>query len=196
VNCSISCHNTPRKLNFVFINNTVNNKNSESAVTKTAGRFLLTDPDLLSSFVRIVVTNTNVHDNKAVMDLFDSLCDWFKLLKDHEITIPETFEIDTLIKCFDIIFEVDHHVLLGLLFNFFHFYIRSFMSVDIFLHKLIGDRILENWFFRFFLHWDFKIRTAFFQILVYHVSVSGIISFIFLVSKIGGLFGIFFYFRF
>jgi hypothetical protein len=142
---------------------------------KAAGRFLISDPDLLSQFVTIVIMRTNVHESKAVMEMFDCLIDWWKVMKENNLTLTETFDIDILLKSFDIIVDIDHHILLGLLFNFLHLYVRTFGAVDKYQLKLVSDRILGSWFYKLFLHWDFKLRCCFHQLIVYHVRLFSII---------------------
>ena len=85
----------------------------------------------------------------GVMFLFDCLNDWWKTLKDNSLSLPETFEFDLLLKCFDILIEIDYHVTLGLLFQFLHTHLVSFSAVLSFWKRIVGEKILGSWFFRF-----------------------------------------------
>jgi len=142
----------------------------ETECMKAASRFLLTDTDLLSEYLAIIIPRTSAHDSKGVMFLFDCLNDWWKTLKDNSLSLPETFEFDLLLKCFDILIEIDYHVTLGLLFQFLHTHLVSFSAVLSFWKRIVGEKILGSWFFRFFLHWDFKIRCTFHQLVVFQVA--------------------------
>ena len=75
----------------------------EEEFTKASSKFLLTDPDLLSQYLSILLPRTSAHSEKGVISLFDCLGEWWKALKEHSIALPESLNIDLLIKCFDIL---------------------------------------------------------------------------------------------
>uniref|UniRef100_A0A7S4PGS5 Uncharacterized protein n=1 Tax=Paramoeba aestuarina TaxID=180227 RepID=A0A7S4PGS5_9EUKA len=141
----------------------------EAEFSKASSKFLLTDPELLSEYLSIVIPRTSAHSEKAVMHLFECLGEWWKTLKENSIPLPESLNIDLLIECFNILVEIDHHVSLNLLFVFLYSHLQSFSTIPSFKTKLIGEKILGSWFFHFFLHWDFKIRCTFYQILAFQV---------------------------
>jgi hypothetical protein len=136
---------------------------------KVTSKFLLTDPDLLCTYLSIMAPRTVASDVRSVMYFFDYLNEWMKVLKENGIPFPRSFDLDLLLKCCDIIIELDHHVLCNLLLSFLYNHMRTIAAVPKFRKVLVGERVLRDWFFSLFLHWDSKIRCFFYQLLTFQV---------------------------
>jgi hypothetical protein len=136
-------------------------------LTKT---FLLIDPALVNSYMRITFSRTSVYEIFAMIDALSSLESWMKELQEHKRPLPPQFDCEYFSTAFDVILEAEHHQIISRILTLFYTYSDLFLG-DV-RRRLFGDFLLKKHFFRLFLHWDYNVRNIFQQLLIFKVTTN------------------------
>lgn len=91
---------------------------------------------------------------------------WFSYFREAKRTIPKSFDCQFFLDGFDIIIELDHHVLVSRVLSFFYTNAYLFRGE----HRMMIFDFLIQKHFSLFSHWDPLVRQYYHQFIIYKMS--------------------------
>lgn len=136
---------------------------------KIACSSLLSNENLLNTFVTILFNKTSINNNVDVIKIMDLVNSFFAALKNQNKRIPSTFNYSFFYSGIKMVIENLYSYstakVLHLLYEQFDFFAYEFRIE-------LCNYILGRIFFKLFLHWSFNVR-----VILHHVLIVKIYKF-------------------
>eukprot|EP01130_Rhizamoeba_saxonica_P014196 TRINITY_DN6172_c0_g1_i1.p1 TRINITY_DN6172_c0_g1~~TRINITY_DN6172_c0_g1_i1.p1 ORF type:complete len:450 (-),score=71.38 TRINITY_DN6172_c0_g1_i1:134-1483(-) len=125
---------------------------------------LLSNPILLNAYMKILFPKTDLYNLSCVTDTFLLLTSWMEKVQKGTPTLGEWFNYKYLFKCFSIMLELDHYIIVSNVLIFIHNFIHMFTQVEV---ENFVDLIIDKFLDKLFLNWSYTIRNIFIKFLVF-----------------------------
>jgi hypothetical protein len=131
---------------------------------------LLSYRNLISAFVKIVFSKTNIYDYQSVVETLGLVDIWLDTLFIQGHSLPHSFDFSFFTEGLLTVLRDEHSVSLakGLLLIYRQFHQLTHAVREAVVHKFL---IKEN-FFRFFFHWHSEVRRVFLYMLVFRIVAA------------------------
>ena len=131
-----------------------------------AGNSLLENSHNLNQFVFIVITNTNLCNQKDVLYCFCILKKWFLPYKEKKSKLPSNLDVHLLIHMTLLIFNTHHALGIANSLSFWYEFFNIFPNEII---KNFLELVIQIYFYTLFLHWSHNVRDIFNLFICYRV---------------------------
>lgn len=135
---------------------------------------LISNSELLSSFVTIIFSRTNAYDSVQLCNTLNLVTKWFNHLERLNMPFPSNFDFSFFMKGISIALEIDHSVTiprtLHLLYRTLHY-----LPIDL-RTTLVHDIFKKQNLYRLFFSWSFNIRDLFMALFLYQIEYLYIIK--------------------
>jgi Protein of unknown function (DUF1765) len=135
---------------------------------------LISNSELLSSFVTIIFSRTNAYDSVQLCNTLNLVTKWFNHLERLNMPFPSNFDFSFFMKGISIALEIDHSVTiprtLHLLYRTLHY-----LPIDL-RTTLVHDIFKKQNLYRLFFSWSYNIRDLFMALFLYQIEYLYIIK--------------------
>ncbi len=135
---------------------------------------LISNSELLSSFVTIIFSRTNAYDSVQLCNTLSLVTKWFNHLERLNMPFPSNFDFSFFMKGISIALEIDHSVTiprtLHLLYRTLHY-----LPIDL-RTTLVHDIFKKQNLYRLFFSWSYNIRDLFMALFLYQIEYLYIIK--------------------
>lgn len=134
----------------------------------TAAKSLLRSPSILSVFVVVVFSKTNLHNFKDVIESLKVISSWFSIIYERQTSLPATFVSIFFIQALRSILS-DERAL-----NIAHGFKLIYRNYQVFSpdmkQQLVADLLLSEAAYRYMFHWSQVVRKGFWELLLYRLQ--------------------------
>ncbi len=129
-----------------------------------ASMIFIQNTELLTVFVNIIFSRTNIYDSVAMCTTMGIVTKWFNHIEREGLLFPSNFDFTFFMKGIDIAMELDHSVTIP---RTLHLMYRTLHYLPLEQRSILIQTIFKKYIFKLFFSWSYNIRDLFIALYLY-----------------------------
>lgn len=125
---------------------------------------LINNTELLSVFVTVIFSRTNVYDSLSLCTTMNLVTKWFNHIERQGLPFPSNFDFTFFHKGIEIALDMEHAVTIP---RTLHLLYRTLHYIPIEQRSLIVQDIFKKYIYKLLFSWSYNIRDLFIALLLY-----------------------------